>query len=181
MGVAPFLLAASVTGVIAQRLVRKLCPKCKEKYEAGSAVVDAYGLSGREVTLYRAKGCKACKGTGYRGRTGLFELMEVTESIKDLIVKGASASRIMARAQEEGTIPLVRDGVEKALSGETSIEEVARVSEAKVDAGRGAAVEPAAVEEREGTAGQVEAAAGRAGTIDLDEYRRKIAGWLAKR
>ncbi len=181
MGIAPFLLSASVTGVIAQRLIRRLCPKCKEKYQAGRAVIDAYGLGGRDVTLYRPKGCKTCKGTGYKGRTGLFELMEITEAVKELIVTNGSASAIVAQARKEGTRPLAEDGVEKALSGETSIEEVARVSEAAIDVGREELIEPVTEEKPAVPTRPAGAAPSKAGTVDLNDYRQKIANWLAKR
>ncbi|MFC1671883.1 GspE/PulE family protein [Planctomycetota bacterium] len=180
LGIAPFLLAASITGVIAQRLIRRLCPKCREEYEAGPSVINSFGLDERGVTLYRAKGCKACKGTGYSGRTGLFEVMEVTESIKDLIVKNAPASAIMTKAKEEGMKPLLEDGVEKALRGETSIEEVARVAEATVDVGRARAV-GTVTEGRPAEAPVPVEAAPRGETIDLNDYRQKISNWLAKR
>ncbi|MHB0886389.1 MAG: GspE/PulE family protein [Bacillota bacterium] len=130
MGVEPFLLASSIVGIVAQRLTRLLCPRCKEAYEL--APDDPYrGLvkfPEGPVKLYRAKGCPECNRTGYRGRIALHELLPVTAAIRELITKRAPATVLQEQAIREGMRPLLQDGVEKALKGQTSLEEVFRVA-----------------------------------------------------
>lgn len=130
MGVEPFLLASAVSGVLAQRLARRLCPQCREPYtmEPGSPARAGAPLPDGPVRLYRARGCPHCQGTGYRGRLPFFELMPVTEPIRDLVAKGAPASALAAAARAEGMDTLLYDGLARALSGETSLDEVRRVA-----------------------------------------------------
>lgn len=120
MGVEPFLVASSVRGVLAQRLARKLCLHCREPYE-----LDAKEFTGE--TLYRAKGCKKCGGTGYQGRVGIFELMTVNDDIAKLCVKRAASLEMRRVAINQGMITLRSDGMKKVRSGLTSLEEVMRV------------------------------------------------------
>ncbi|MGE5591126.1 MAG: GspE/PulE family protein [Bacillota bacterium] len=130
MGVEPFLLASAVSGVLAQRLARRLCPHCREPYtlEPGDSARAGLALPGGPVQLHRARGCPHCQGTGYRGRLPLFELMPVTEPIRDLVAKGAPASALAAAARAEGMDTLLHDGLARALAGETSLDEVRRVA-----------------------------------------------------
>lgn len=131
MGVEPYLVASSVVGVACQRLVRVLCPGCKEPYRLGDSGSerDYVGSQiGEEVTLYRTRGCKFCKYTGYRGRTSIQEVLPVTDTIRQMIKAGASEIEIKARGQLEGMKTLKSDGVERALAGVTSISEVMRVA-----------------------------------------------------
>jgi len=130
MGIEPFLVASGVDCVIAQRLARLLCKECKEPYEPTEQLLKDMGIevTGKIPTLYRPKGCKKCNNTGYKGRLGLYEILLVTEEIERLAVKEATSEEIKRVAMEQGMRTLRHDGIEKALKGITSIEEVARVT-----------------------------------------------------
>lgn len=131
MGIEPFLVASSVIAIVAQRLVRVLCPRCKEAYTPDAeSLVDA-GIPSRAVDgkpIYRRKGCNACMNTGYRGRTGIFEIMIMDEGVKKLILKTSDANQINDEAVRNGMATLVQDGARKVLEGITTIEEVLRVT-----------------------------------------------------
>jgi len=130
MGVEPFLLSSSIIGVLAQRLLRKLCPDCKEAYTASQADLDALGVTpepGETVTLYRPKECKACNYQGYRGRSGIFELVIIDDEIKNLIHDGAGEHELERQARTHSR-SMLQNAREKAISGETSLEEVIRVA-----------------------------------------------------
>lgn len=129
MGVEPFLVASAVDCVLAQRLARKLCSDCKVEYTPQrQALLDAgYPEDNLPEKLYRGGGCKKCGGTGYRGRTGVHEVMLLSEEIGDLTVKEATAEEIKAVAVEQGMLTLKEDGLEKVRMGVTSIEEILRV------------------------------------------------------
>ena len=131
MGVEPFLVSSSLLMVLAQRLVRRLCHECKTAYaptsvELADFEVPPESLLGR--TVYKANGCPACLQTGYKGRTGIYEVLEVTDSIRRLVQKEASGAEIKALAVAEGMKTLRDDGVRKVLEGATSFEEVLRVT-----------------------------------------------------
>ncbi|MFQ6082242.1 MAG: type IV-A pilus assembly ATPase PilB [Candidatus Aminicenantia bacterium] len=129
MGVEPFLVATSTILIVAQRLVRRLCKECKEEaYVPPQALIDI-GFSPEDVKkikAFRPKGCEACNNTGHKGRIGLFEVMEITEEIKELILTGASASEIRSKAIEQGMVTLRGSGLQKIKDGIASIEEVLR-------------------------------------------------------
>lgn len=130
MGVEPFLTSSAVDCVIAQRLARKLCPRCKERTEIEQEVLEDAGfpfdkISG-EPKFYKAVGCERCGGTGYRGRVGIYELMVVTEDLRELILRRASTSEVSHAAEEGGMVRLREDGLLKAARGLTSLEEVLR-------------------------------------------------------
>jgi type IV pilus assembly protein PilB len=127
MGIAPFLVSSSLIGVIAQRLVRKLCPRCKEEYSPSPKALMDVGLP-PGVVLWKAVGCDECRGTGYKGRTGIYEIMKVDESIQSLILEGASAARIRKEALSKGMTTLRQSGLRKAVDGITSLEEVLQVT-----------------------------------------------------
>lgn len=129
MGVEPFLVASSVDCVLAQRLARRLCPDCKEEFKPSRQVLLDAGFPEDNLpeTLFRAKGCKKCGGTGYRGRLGIHEVMLVSEEIGDLCVREATAEAIRDVAIEQGMLTLKMDGLEKVRMGRTSIEEIVRV------------------------------------------------------
>ncbi|MBI2300218.1 MAG: Flp pilus assembly complex ATPase component TadA, partial [Armatimonadetes bacterium] len=131
MGIEPFLAASSLEGVLAQRLVRRLCPQCKEPYVPNEAELSELG-SLREwlqgVELYRARGCEACRSTGYLGRVGLFELLVIDETITELILRRSSSSEIKEAAQSRGLVTLREEGWQKVLEGITSVEEITRVT-----------------------------------------------------
>jgi type IV pilus assembly protein PilB len=131
MDVETFLVASAIDCVIAQRLGRKLCERCKVAYAPEHAELQAAGfpewLWGEITQIYKAVGCPACSNTGYRGRIGLYEVMPMTEEIERLTVERASAESIKHVAVEQGMITLRDDGLEKVRMGITSLEEVARV------------------------------------------------------
>jgi len=131
MNVEPFLIASSVIGVLAQRLVRVLCPKCRQEYEASADALWRLGFQAEKahetITLYRAAGCNQCGNTGYHGRVGVFELIVLSDEIKDLVLTHSAASAIRKCSVEQGTTTMAQDAVRKILSGVTSVEEALRV------------------------------------------------------
>ena len=132
MGVEPFLVSSSLLAVLAQRLVRRLCPKCKQAYEPGDVELQQAGIARETIAgyvVYRGAGCPACLSTGYKGRTGIYELLNVTEGVREQVMAGANAGAIRRRASEEGMHSLRDDGVRKVLEGLTSIDEVMRVTQ----------------------------------------------------
>ena len=131
MGVEPFLLASSVKAVLAQRLVRQLCGSCKQPYQASKDTAAKLGLKSRQLKLYRPTGCLDCQNTGYRGRVGIYELIMVNDDIRRMIQNGAGELDIEAQAIAEGLPVLADSGRELVLSGETTLEEVLRVSRLK--------------------------------------------------
>jgi type IV pilus assembly protein PilB len=131
MGVEPFLTASAVNCVIAQRLARRLCPDCKEPYTPEPEALERMGFPfdpDKLPTLYRAVGCKKCNKIGYRGRMGVHEVLTMSESIERLTVEHASADEIAKVAIDEGMVPLRLDGFAKCLLGQTSVEEILRVT-----------------------------------------------------
>ncbi|MDD2421385.1 MAG: ATPase, T2SS/T4P/T4SS family [Heliobacteriaceae bacterium] len=132
MGVEPFLVASSVTGIVAQRLVRHICPNCKTAYQPDPDSPERIflGLAGedRELTLYRGGGCMACNNTGYKGRLAIQEVMPVTAGLRDLILSKATAETIRDAAIHSGMVSLREDGNNKALQGLTTVAEVMRVA-----------------------------------------------------
>ncbi len=130
MGVQPYLIVSTVIGVLAQRLVRTICPKCKVPYKVEAKALKDLTASTKEkeYTVYKGKGCEHCHDTGYKGRIGLYELMILSEDIRQGIVNKASASQLGKTARAEGMQTLCEDGFEKILQGITTIEEVLRVT-----------------------------------------------------
>ncbi|MDR7532786.1 MAG: type II secretion system ATPase GspE [Armatimonadota bacterium] len=129
MGVEAFLISSSVIAVLAQRLARAICPRCKVGY---APPPDALGRLGAEridseVVFYRGQGCDYCRGTGYKGRIGIFELLTVTDPIRELVVRRAPSTEIKAQAIREGMRTLRDDGLEKVLAGISTIDEILRV------------------------------------------------------
>ncbi len=132
MGIEPYLVTSSVNAMIAQRLVRTICPVCKEPYVPDARVLKRAGFpveEGREPELFRGRGCEECKYSGYRGRTGIYEILQVTEPIRNLIIERASATRIKQQALAEGMRTLRDDGWKKVCDGITTLEEVVRVTQ----------------------------------------------------
>jgi len=131
MGVEPFLVGSSLVAVLAQRLVRVLCPHCKEGYAPTDVELQEIGIRppGRPITLYRAKSCAACSQTGYRGRMGIFELMTIDDEIRQLVSQNVDSKTIKKAATSKGMGTLRADGARKVLSGLTSIAEVVRATE----------------------------------------------------
>jgi type IV pilus assembly protein PilB len=132
MGVEPFLVASAVECVLAQRLARKLCSRCKASYEPHPELLQEPGLEGT-TTLHKAVGCNHCSGTGYRGRVALVELMLVTEEVERLAVERASADDVRRLAIKQGMRTLREDGMAKVRAGMTSLEEVLRIVEGRTE------------------------------------------------
>jgi general secretion pathway protein E len=158
MDIEPFLVASSLIGIQAQRLVRLLCPHCKELYEPSPDQIRQLGISSDDpydlgnpprsaiyragfekltpitplhpdkFMLYRAVGCDECLGTGYQGRTGLYEMVMVTDDIRTHVLRNSDSNAIKKVAREDGMVSLRDDGVRKVISGVTTIEEVVRVT-----------------------------------------------------
>ena len=126
MGIEPYLVSSAVIGVISQRLVKELCPDCKVPYEASYSEKSLLGLDTNEnITLYRPKGCNKCNN-GYKGRRAVHEIMIVNESIRQLIDDGANIDELRIAAEKQGMISLLKDSVNLALNGQTTVEEVLR-------------------------------------------------------
>ncbi len=129
MGIEPFLVATSVNLICAQRLVRRICKECKEHIQMPSQALVDVGFSVEEapqIHLNKGRGCATCNNTGYRGRVGLYEVMEISEDIRELILSGASAMELRRKAIEEGMISLRESGLQKIRDGVTTVEEVVR-------------------------------------------------------
>jgi general secretion pathway protein E len=125
LGIEPFLIASSLEGVIAQRLVRKICPSCKVAYRPSKEELKEFGLEG-EHTFYRGEGCGQCMGTGYMGRTGIYEILELDEELKRFILKTQDSVEIRSFAKSVGFRSMLEDGIRKVLAGITTPEEVRR-------------------------------------------------------
>jgi type IV pilus assembly protein PilB len=135
MGIEPFLVTSTVNLVIAQRLVRRICPKCVESFEISEKEISkilsknlVFKFSkGKEKTrIFRGKGCPLCQKTGYLGRIGIFEFLEITQPIKDLVIAKADAQKIREAAQKLGMVTMIEDGLQKVEEGVTTLEEVLR-------------------------------------------------------
>jgi general secretion pathway protein E len=133
MGIEPFLVTSSVNAIVAQRLARKICPVCKQQYFPESETLLEIGLSqemlGKEGFLWRGAGCKDCLGTGYKGRTGIYEILMISDSIKTTILKSSDSNIIKKQGVAEGLHTLREDGARKVEDGITTIEEVLRVTQ----------------------------------------------------
>ena len=134
MGIEPFLVTSALSGVVAQRLARKLCMHCKQPYVPTDADITAAGWTMDEVAkagvlteVFRSIGCSACSQTGYRGRIALAELMPMTEEVERMIIEGSSVEEIHRLAVSQGMVALRQAGLRKAIAGETTLEEVLRV------------------------------------------------------
>lgn len=127
MGIEPYLLASSILGVVAQRLVRRICPDCKTSYHPSREELSELGLT-QERPLYKGSGCDGCFGTGYKGRLALYELMPVTGKIKTQVLKSQDAEELRKVALLQGMTSLFENGVQAALEGQTTSAEVLRVT-----------------------------------------------------
>ena len=136
MGVKPFLVSSSIRAVLAQRLIRKICPECKEPYTPTEVELRALNLTAASLAQARfskGRGCDRCRGTGYKGRAGIFEIFTVDDEIRHLINEGAAVSKIRQRARDLGMRTLREDGVRKVVSGMTTPEEVISATMADKD------------------------------------------------
>jgi type II secretion system protein E len=130
MGIEPYLVSSVLDGVLAQRLVRRICAQCRAPHAPDPADLLALGVSDpRGVPLYRGAGCDGCRGTGYRGRTGIYELLILSDELRGLILRRAPAGDLRRRALEQGMVGLREDGWAKAREGVTTIEEILRVTQ----------------------------------------------------
>jgi len=130
MGVEPFLLASSLEAVLAQRLVRQICPECKESYKPDETLIA--NLNGSmsidpDTKFYHGVGCNECGQTGYAGRTGIYELLRITTTVRDLISKKPSTDQLIKAAPPDH-VSMVNDGLDKVLQGLTTPEEIFRVA-----------------------------------------------------
>ena len=131
LGIPPFLIQSTLIGIVSQRLARRICPHCKEPFEADSRELSILGLKLNKkgpIRLYRGKGCLKCRGTGYLGRNGIFEVLPITESIKKMTTHETDLEALRAQARKEGMATLRENAIKKLLEGETTYEEVLRVT-----------------------------------------------------
>jgi type IV pilus assembly protein PilB len=129
MGIEPFLVATSVHLICAQRLARRICPECKVEEEVSPQVLIDAGFTPEEAKttkIYKGQGCSTCNNRGYKGRVGLYEVLEITDELRELILVGASALELRKKAVEQGMISLRRSGLTKVMAGTTTLEEVIR-------------------------------------------------------
>jgi type IV pilus assembly protein PilB len=127
MGVEPFMISSSLEGVLGQRLIRKVCPNCRTAYEPTALVLEQLGLSAHEIgdkQFFYGKGCDTCNQTGYKGRKGIYELLNITDPIRELINQRAASVVLKQKAIELGMMTLREDGLRSIYDGETTIEEV---------------------------------------------------------
>jgi type II secretory ATPase GspE/PulE/Tfp pilus assembly ATPase PilB-like protein len=133
MGIEPFMISSSLLGVVSQRLVRKICADCKEEYEipkeSEEIIASLKDIDEKQTRAYRGRGCAACMNSGYKGRIAIFEYLSINDDIKHAILAKASADEIRQIAVKAGMKLLKQDGLKKALQGETTIEEVLRVTQ----------------------------------------------------
>jgi type IV pilus assembly protein PilB len=132
LGVPPYLIASTIVGIVAQRLVRTICPKCKIKADPPAKDILRLGLQA-DIPVYRGAGCPACGGTGYKGRTGIYEILAFTQQIRDLIAGNATENEIRQAAISQGMVTLGHCALQKVTAGITSVDEVFRVVETEAD------------------------------------------------
>jgi type II secretory ATPase GspE/PulE/Tfp pilus assembly ATPase PilB-like protein len=131
MGIEPFLVTSSTIAIMAQRLIRRICPNCRESYTPDPASLRDLGVPPEQISgkvVYRGKGCGECQGRGYYGRTGIFELLVMTPRIQELTLKGVDSNLIKREAMKLGMRTLRGDGAGKVFQGISTIEEVLRVT-----------------------------------------------------
>jgi len=132
MGAEAFLLASTLNVVVAQRLVRKICPSCIAKYTPDEVVLKKLskelGSEAEKLKFYKGKGCDDCNHKGYSGRIGIYEIMPVTEKLREVIIQRPTTEQLFKEAVADGMITMMRDGMDKVSSGLTTIEEVFRVA-----------------------------------------------------
>jgi type IV pilus assembly protein PilB len=129
MDIEPFLISSSIIGIVAQRLLRRICPNCREKYTADEQILKFLSIDHIEnKTYYKGKGCDKCNGTGYKGRVGAYEVMKINDHLRDLIASGANSSVLRLAAQESGMRTLLEYSIDLAREGLTTLEEVIRVT-----------------------------------------------------
>jgi type II secretory ATPase GspE/PulE/Tfp pilus assembly ATPase PilB-like protein len=131
MGIEPFLISSSIEGLLAQRLVRRLCPACKQAYKPDLKQLKQVNVTNDDpasLTIYRNRGCEKCRFTGYAGRTAIYEIARITEEFRRMVVERVPANVLKKVAMKDGLLPLRHDGWMKVKQGLTTIEEVLRVT-----------------------------------------------------
>jgi type II secretory ATPase GspE/PulE/Tfp pilus assembly ATPase PilB-like protein len=128
MGIEPFLISSSVILACAQRLVRRICPNCREEFKPEPELLQKLGIEDENTVFYQGAGCGRCKGRGYLGRAPIIEVLPVSESIRRLVIKRASSNVVKNQAVSEGMKTLRMVGIDKAKEGITTLEEVLRVT-----------------------------------------------------
>ena len=131
LGIEPFLVASSVIAVVAQRLIRRTCPHCRSVWPVSDDDLRRLNVDRKwigERTLYRSQGCPSCRKTGYLGRVGIFEVLSVTDTIRQMIQSRSNAAEIRAASVQAGMRLLSHDGLRKAMAGDSTVEEVLRVT-----------------------------------------------------
>lgn len=143
MGVEPFLVSSTVEGVMAQRLVRSICNECRMTYEPDPADLPPdFPAMEEQIVLQRGAGCRSCRQNGYRGRLGIYELLAISDPIRELVVQRASASVIKAQARKEGLITLREDAYRKLFEGKTTLDELLRVTKSDESLSRASTSQP---------------------------------------
>ena len=135
MGIEPFLVSSSVVAIIAQRLVRTICPVCKTAYRPQDEELMEIGITRdllHDDAVYKGKGCVNCVNTGFKGRTGIYEIMIIDDEIRSMITKGVDSSMIKHAAINKGMTTLKEDGIKKIVGGVTTIKEILRVTQDEV-------------------------------------------------
>ncbi|MBI2251408.1 MAG: Flp pilus assembly complex ATPase component TadA, partial [Armatimonadetes bacterium] len=131
MSIEPFLLASSLNAILAQRLVRKICPSCKIEDSIKAEEIDLfkrYNFDPYKIKVYKGTGCPACKNSGYKGRSGIYELLIVSDKIREMIMHRTSSHELQSQAKKEGLKTLIEDGLDKITQGVTTLEEIWRVT-----------------------------------------------------
>ncbi|HXN07440.1 MAG TPA: ATPase, T2SS/T4P/T4SS family, partial [Nitrospiria bacterium] len=127
MGIEPFLMSSAILGILAQRLIRKVCVQCKETFSPPPEVIEEFHLPS-DASFVRGKGCPVCRQTGYKGRTGIYELLLLDDATRRLIISKTVSSEISTIAKQSGMENMRHHGLSKVLAGETTLEEVLRVT-----------------------------------------------------
>jgi len=183
MNVEPFLVSSSLTGIIAQRLVRCICAECKEPF----AIPDALGrrLAATGVALpqkaWYGKGCKHCRDTGYRGRIAVFEMMAMTPELTDMIVANVPTATLREQARKDGMASILEDGLEKVGRGVTTLEEVLRISVLENVADMILTEMPAPKKKQEAKEVEIPEESREEISLDLEDYKKKMTNWLASK
>jgi general secretion pathway protein E/type IV pilus assembly protein PilB len=128
IGISRSILSGNITGILAQRLARRLCEHCKESYRPDTFERRLVGLEHEsDLVLYRACGCSACNGIGYKGRLAILETLRVTDEMDDMIMAGQSQHAILDKALENGFFPLLQNALKRVRAGETTLDEISRI------------------------------------------------------
>jgi type II secretory ATPase GspE/PulE/Tfp pilus assembly ATPase PilB-like protein len=133
VGVEPYLISAAVNAILAQRLVRKICPHCKEEFHPSDEMKEFLTLQGfPDQATYRGKGCDRCRKTGYAGRLGIYELLVMDDALRDMVTRNPDVNQLRKLCRERGLVSLRDDGLAKVMKGLTTVDEILRVTENSV-------------------------------------------------